>query len=150
MTTVTRRVACRPQAVLDVLADGWSYATWVVGTSAIRHVSDDWPRADARVDHSFGVWPLTIDDFTEVHAWRPGSGIDLLVRGWPAGEAHVRIDVRSAGPGCEVRIVEDAVSGPGLLVPRIVRQAILHARNSETLRRLALLAEGGANRSPVP
>lgn len=37
MATVTRAMGCSPQAVLDVLADGWTYAMWVVGTSRPLH-----------------------------------------------------------------------------------------------------------------
>jgi len=39
-------------------------------------------------------------------------------------------------------IVEDAVAGPGLVVPRAARQAAIAVRNTEALRRLALIAEG--------
>ena len=41
-----------------------------------------------------------------------------------------------------VSIVEDAVAGPGKLVPRPARQLVIVPRNRETLRRLALIAEG--------
>ncbi len=39
-------------------------------------------------------------------------------------------------------IDEDAVEGPGLLVPPQVRGRLIHLRNVETLRRLRYLAEG--------
>ena len=45
MATVTRAMRCPPQAVLDVLSDGWTYATWVVGTSRLRSVDARLPRA---------------------------------------------------------------------------------------------------------
>ena len=38
--TVTRDVDAPGQAVWDVLADGWSYATWVVGASRVRDVDE--------------------------------------------------------------------------------------------------------------
>jgi hypothetical protein len=41
-------------------------------------------------------------------------------------------------------MVEDAVQGPGTLVPKPVRTALLVARNTEALSRLAMLAEGRA------
>jgi hypothetical protein len=41
-----------------------------------------------------------------------------------------------------VAIREDAVTGPGLLIPKPVRQATVVPRNKESLRRLALLVEG--------
>jgi hypothetical protein len=43
-----------------------------------------------------------------------------------------------------VSIREDAVAGPGKLVPKPLRQAVILPRNREALRRLALLAEGRA------
>ena len=141
MVTVVRRMDCAPAAVLDVLADGWSYVAWVVGTSRIRSVSPDWPAADARIEHSVGLWPLLLDDVTDVRSWDPEDGIELLARGWPAGEAAVRIRVRARADGCVVRMDEDAVRGPGTLVPRPLRAAVLRARNTESLRRLAYLAE---------
>jgi hypothetical protein len=151
MATVSRDLRCPPQAVLDVLSDGWTYAMWVVGTSRIRSVDDAWPAPGTRVEHSVGIWPALLDDETVVREWDPGTGIDLQARGWPAGEARVRIEVRDRPPGCVVRIVEDAVRGPGTLVPRAVRTAVLVRRNRESLRRLAYLAEGRArSASHVP
>jgi len=92
--------------------------------------------------HSFGVWPGVIDDETVVRSWDPERGIELTARGWPAGEARVAISVRARpGGGSSVRIAEDAVRGPGTLVPRPLRTALLVPRNTETLRRLAHLAE---------
>jgi hypothetical protein len=142
MATVTRALSCPPEAVLAVLADGWTYASWVVGTSRIRSVESAWPAPGAKVAHSFGVWPAVIDDVTVVRAWDPERGIDLQARGWPAGEARVTIQVAAReGGGSTVRMVEDAVRGPGTLVPPALRAAILVPRNTESLRRLAHLAE---------
>lgn len=140
MSVVVRAMAAPPQAVLDVLADGWSYAAWVVGTSRIRAVGRTWPAPGARIEHSVGVWPALIDDETLVLAWDPASGIELQARGWPAGEARIAIEVRPRGDGCVVRISEDATDGPGRLVPRPLRSLAIGARNRETLRRLEALA----------
>ena len=41
-------------------------------------------------------------------------------------------------------IKEQATSGPGALVPRAVQDVQLHARNVETLLRLAYVVEGRA------
>ena len=142
MATVYRVVDCPPAAVLAVLADGWTFATWVVGTSRLRAVESSWPAPGARIAHSFGVWPAVIDDVTVVRAWDPERGIDLRARGWPAGEARVTIEVRAReGARSSVRMVEDAVEGPGALLPKPLRTALLVPRNTETLRRLAHLAE---------
>jgi hypothetical protein len=142
MVVLTRQMRCPPDDVLRVLADGWSYATWVVGSSRIRGVDAGWPAPGSRIAHSVGVWPLVINDVTIAHGWDPERGIELRARAWPAGEAHVRIQVEPHAGGCTVRMAEDAVRGPSTLIPRPVRSALLVPRNAETLRRLAMLAEG--------
>jgi hypothetical protein len=141
MVTVTRAARCTPDAVLRVLADGWSYSTWVVGTARIRAVDPTWPEPGTRILHSVGLWPALLDDETVVRAWDPERSIELQARGWPAGEARVLIEVTPVAVGCLIRITEDADKGPGVLVPRPVRSAVIRPRNVETLRRLALIAE---------
>ena len=142
MVTVTRDANCSPAAVLAVLADGWTYATWVVGTSRLRGVDPTWPAPGSRLAHSFGVWPAVINDVTIVRCWEPARGIELQARGWPAGEARVVIGVSARDGGSRLRISEDAVKGPGTLIPRPVRSAVLIPRNQETLHPLVMLAEG--------
>lgn len=141
MVTVTRAARCTTDAVLRVLADGWSYSTWVVGTARIRAVDPTWPEPGTRILHSVGLWPALLDDETVVRAWDPERSIELQARGWPAGEARVLIEVTPVAVGCLIRITEDADKGPGTLVPRPVRSAVIRPRNVETLRRLALIAE---------
>ena len=142
MVALTRQMRCTPDDVLRVLADGWTYANWVVGSSRIRGVDPTWPAPGSRIAHSVGVWPLVINDVTISHGWDPASGIELRARAWPAGEAQVRIEVEPRGAGCRVRMTEEAVRGPVTLIPRRVRSAMLVPRNKETLRRLAMIAEG--------
>ena len=149
--TVEREVAAPAEAVWSVLADGWSYATWVVGTARVRAVDDGWPSVDTRIHHSVGVWPLLLHDSTSALESSAPERLVLEARGWPLGKAHVTVEVRPDGPrSCVVTIREDAVSGPGTLVPKPVRQALILPRNREALRRLALLAEGKARRSDEP
>lgn len=142
MITVTRHVAASTQAVWGVLADGWSYATWVVGASRIRDVDAGWPSAGSRIHHSVGLWPAVIDDTTSVVSSTPERELVLTARAWPVGVAKVRLVLRESTGGCEVSMTEDATSGPGRLVPAPLRQALIAPRNREALNRLALLAEG--------
>lgn len=130
--------------VFDVLADGWLYPSWVVGASRIREVDPSWPAPRAELHHSFGVWPFLINDKTVLHEWDPPRRAVLQAHGWPIGEAKVVLSVRERGADCIVRIDEDAVEGPGRLVPKFIRTIGLVIRNRETLRRLAWLAEGRA------
>lgn len=141
MATVTRRIHCPPSAVLAVLSDGWTYATWVVGTSRIRGVDVAWPAPGSRIAHSAGVWPAVVNDTTVSLVWDPAGRLELQARGWPAGEARVVLEVRPDRSGCVVRLAEDVDRGPGRLIPAPLRDAVIVPRNRETLRRLSLLAE---------
>ena len=124
-----------------MLSDGWLYPLWVVGATRMREVDDHWPRPGAKLHHSAGVWPLVIDDSTEVLEESPGRMLRLRARGWPAGAAEVEITLRPQGASTVVELREDAVSGPGRLVPSPLRQPMLHVRNIEALGRLAAIAE---------
>lgn len=141
MVTTSRTITTTPDEVWKVLADGWLYPLWVVGASRIREVDDTWPAQGSRIHHSVGLWPALIDDNTEVTHAVPGSELRLRARGWPVGEADVRIRLSPSGPATEVSIDEDVVAGPGRLVPPPLRGLTLRWRNVETLRRLAYLAE---------
>lgn len=146
MSRNVRVLRCTPTDVFDVLADGWLYPAWVVGASRMREVDDAWPRAGASLHHSFGAWPFLIDDRTVAEAWDPPHHMVMRARGWPIGEARVTIDVKKRGEECLVRIQEEAVAGPGKYVPAPLMDLFLHWRNTETLHRLAYLAEGRARR----
>ncbi|MGO4341413.1 SRPBCC family protein [Pedococcus sp. 2YAF34] len=142
VVSVTREVDAPSEAVWEVLSDGWAYATWVVGASRVRDVDHSWPGEGARIHHSFGLWPVVISDTTHVERSVPDTELVLTARGWPAGEARVVLTITPRGSGCTVTIEEDAVRGPGTLVPKPLRQLMIRPRNVEALRRLAYLAEG--------
>jgi len=141
MATNTREIRTTPERVWAVLADGWLYPLWVVGASRMREVDDSWPEVGSKLYHSVGTWPLLIDDNTEVLESDPGRFIRLRARGWPMGEADVAVTLSPTGAHTSVEIEEEAVSGPGALMPKLVETPMLRWRNSETLRRLALIAE---------
>ena len=146
MTRTTRTIDATPDQVWDVLADGWLYPLWVVGATRMRAVEDAWPAVGSKLHHSIGVWPLVLDDDTEVVDSVPGHRLDLRARGWPMGEAGVTITLEPDGVRTRVVIVEDALEGPGTLMPKPVRGPLIAWRNGESLRRLAFLAEGRAAR----
>ncbi|HWU45942.1 MAG TPA: SRPBCC family protein [Humibacter sp.] len=141
MSVNYRLVHVTPERLFEVLADGWSYSTWVVGTSRIRAVSANWPEPGAALHHSFGLWPLVIDDVTRSLAWEAPRRLVLQAHGRAVGVAQVHIDVQPHARGCVVRMTEDATAGPARLIPRLVRDALGRARNREALRRLAYRAE---------
>jgi hypothetical protein len=145
MSHNVRVLRCTPEDVFEVLGDGWLYPSWVVGASRMREVDETWPMAGAELHHSFGVWPALIDDKTVVEEFVPSRLMVMRARGWPMGEARVRIEVKPRGDQSIVRIEEEAVAGPGRFIPRPVMDVLLHWRNAETLHRLAYLAEGRAD-----
>jgi uncharacterized protein YndB with AHSA1/START domain len=142
VSTTSRPVAATPEQVWEVLSDGWLYPLFVVGASRMRAVDDAWPAVGSRLHHSVGAWPLLIDDTTEVLEVEEGKRLLLLARGWPAGQAHVDISLQPSGDTTVVTMTEDATAGPGLLVPKPLRDVQLHVRNVEALRRLAFVVEG--------
>lgn len=149
MSSTTRIIHGTPEDVFDVLGNAWSYSQWVVGASRVRDVSTDWPSVGATMHHSVGAWPVLIDDTTSIVSWEPPELLELTVRAWPSGEGRVRITCRPVGDGAEVTMEEDATKGPALLIPRALRDPVLHRRNREALRRLAILVERAAPALPL-
>jgi Polyketide cyclase / dehydrase and lipid transport len=144
MATITRMFTCSARDVWNVLADGWLYPSWVVGASRMRDVEGRWPEPGATLHHSVGTWPILINDRSYVTAAEPGRRLELVARGWPLGEAKVDVTMEDVPGGCQVSITEDAIRGPGLAVPKLLRDPTIRIRNQETLKRLQFLAEGKA------
>ncbi len=143
MTEVSRVVDVPPDAVFAVLADGWLYSSWVVGSSHIRDVDTDWPAVGSRIHHSVGPWPLHIQDITVVTAVEPGHSLSLEARGWPFGAATVGLTLVPHGDGkTQVRMTEHIVRGPAEKLPEAVQALMVKPRNTEALARLADLATG--------
>jgi uncharacterized protein YndB with AHSA1/START domain len=89
MATVTAHIKAPPEAIFAVLADGWSYSGWVVGTSYMRAVEDAWPSVGSRLFHASGVWPAVLADETSVEAIRRDERLVMTARGRPLGEARI-------------------------------------------------------------
>ena len=142
MSRNVKILRCAPADVFRVLADGWLYPSWVVGASRMRDVAEEWPEVGAQLHHSFGVWPVLINDATVVETYDPPRRMVIRPKGWPIGEARVTIDVEPHSAGSVVRIQEEPVAGPGRFIPAPLLHIGLHWRNKETLHRLSYLAEG--------
>jgi uncharacterized protein YndB with AHSA1/START domain len=130
--------------VYGVLADGHSYADWVVGAKRIRSVDPSWPAIGSKFRHTVGAGPLTIHDESEVLDVEPRRRLKLRVRARPAGEAHVTLTLASDGGNrTTVEMEEHAVRGLAMLVGRNpIADRLLAGRNAEALRRLKNRAEG--------
>nr|WP_296779409.1 SRPBCC family protein [Rhodococcus sp. (in: high G+C Gram-positive bacteria)] len=135
------------EQVWSVLADGWAYATWVVGASRIRAVDPAWPAKGSRIHHSVGIWPAVLSDHTEVADLHEGRELSLNARALPLGTARVTIRLVPLAAGCRIEMIEHALTFPFSVVPDSVQHAIVHPRNSEALTRLALLAERSSSPS---
>ena len=136
MTEVTRHIAASPAEVFATLADGWTYPLWVVGASHMRAVDVTFPAVGSRLHHSVGLWPLAIEDTTEVLEVEPERRLVLHARAWPTGTAHIAIELEPAPGGTTVRMAESASSGPATLLPGVVQSLMLVPRNREALARL--------------
>jgi uncharacterized protein YndB with AHSA1/START domain len=139
---VQRTVNAPPDRVFAVLADGWSYSDWVVGTVHIRDVDKNWPEVGAKLHHKAGPWPLSLHDSSTVLEMTPGSRLKLLAGLWPLGEAMIELRLEPAAVGAtRVTMAEDFESGPLRVVRNKINDLVLHRRNIESLRRLADIAE---------
>jgi hypothetical protein len=72
----------------------------------MRDVDAGWPAPGTKLHHSFGMWPLLLDDTTEVLEIEPGQQLVL------------EITVNAAANGSLVSIAEDVTDGPTQLVPQ--------------------------------
>jgi len=137
MIETYRVVDTSPDRVFAVLADGWSYASWVVGAAHIRDVDPTWPEVGSRIHHRTGPWPLQIDDETVVRTMQRDRLLEMDAQLWPVGAARIRIELVPVGPAkTRVCMAEVLSSGVGKLLPQMVQAPLLRARNTEALRRL--------------
>lgn len=133
---VQRTVQASPEQVFAILADGWTYSDWVVGTVHIRDVDGHWPAVGAQLHHKAGPWPLSLQDSSTVLAMEPGRSLKLRAGLWPLGSAVVQIRLEPVGGGTRIVMKEDFEAGPLLFVRNKLNDLVLHRRNIESLRRL--------------
>jgi len=134
---VKRTVQASPEQIFAVLADGWTYSDWVVGTVHIRDVDEHWPQEGAQLHHKAGPWPLSLHDKSTVLAVVPDRSLKLRAGLWPLGSAVVELILDpQAGGGTRITMKEDFEAGPLLFVRNKLNDLVLHRRNIESLRRL--------------
>ena len=138
---VQRTVQAPPDRVFAVLADGWTYSDWVVGTVHIRDVDPSWPAPGAKLHHKAGPWPLSLQDSSTVVSMVPDKELTLRAGLWPLGQALVRITLEPVeASATKVTMAEDFEAGPLLFLRNKINDLVLHRRNDESLRRLADIA----------
>ena len=150
MAEVEYVIHTAPEQVFAVLADGWGYADWVVGTAHVRDVDPDFPAAGSRLRHKSGPWPFSIKDESTVLECEPPYLLVLKVRTWPAGAGIVRLMLTAHGAeATRVAMAEQFVEGPLRWFRARFDGLVLRRRNKESLRRLADLAQGRAQARPT-
>jgi len=139
---VETRTAASPERVWQLLADPYTWAHWVAGTSAIRAADAHWPASGARLYHRFGPRPLAVRGHTTVVDVDPARRMGLLASALPYGLVRIEITVAQAAGRTRVELCEQLVGGLGMRLPHLSR-AIQLARNRRSLDRLIELAERG-------
>jgi hypothetical protein len=142
MATVTTHIGVRPPQVFAVLANGWYYSGWVVGTSHMRAVEDTWPAPGSRLFHSSGVWPAVLTDETVVEEVSPNERLLMTARVRPFGQARVELVLTVESEGTRVTLTETPIGGFASWAHNRVTDSVLLRRNVESLGRLAAISEG--------
>ena len=143
--TVKRDTTATRRQVWDVIADGWTYSQWVVGNSRMRAVDPSWPAVGSKIHHTIGIWPVVINDETEVESCTPEEELVLLAKTRPFGQARITLRLHDTANGCRIEMAEVPVGGPLNLIPRRLALAAAFPRNRECTWRLASLAERRTN-----
>jgi uncharacterized protein YndB with AHSA1/START domain len=134
-------IAAPRERVFAVLAEPSSYAEWLVGTKQVRGAEGGWPKPGARMHHSVGAGPVTIDDSTEVLECDEPARLVLLARLGPLGEFKVDLRLEQVeGDATKVTMLEGPVEGISRFAGP-AGDAFGYARNALSLRRLKELAE---------
>lgn len=139
--TVKRETTATRQQVWDVISDGWTYSQWVVGNTRMRAVDPHWPAPGSRIHHTIGVWPVVVNDETEVESCRPTKELVLLAKTRPFGLARIVLRLSDTEHGSRIEMAEVPVGGPLNWIPRRLALLAVYPRNRECTERLAALAE---------
>ncbi|MEX2293921.1 MAG: SRPBCC family protein [Acidimicrobiales bacterium] len=148
MATTRLDIGAPIHEVFAALADGRTYADWVVGAKTIRAVDDGFPAVGTRLHHSVGAGTATIDDITEVVECDPPHHLALRASVGSLGQAVIVFDLKSMGTSTSIAMYERPVGDA--LPTKVGRRAdrLLEVRNAETLWRLKVLVEQRAGRHP--
>jgi uncharacterized protein YndB with AHSA1/START domain len=138
-----------PERVWSVLADPDLYGEWVFGAFGTQASVGDWPSPGSTLEYDVGIGPLKIGDETRVlEVEEPRR---LLLRARAGRAATIRIDITLAprDGGTLVLIEEDVSGGAAGILPNLITDLLIGARNAWSLERLRELVEREVNGPPV-
>jgi uncharacterized protein YndB with AHSA1/START domain len=141
MAIVNVLVQRPPEMVWDVLADGWAYADWVVGTREIRAVDEQWPALGSAIQYTVGFGPLRLEGQTTVRHVDPGHELGLEADGGPIGTARIVLHLLEWGEDTVVVLDEHPLRGPGYRLHNAFSDAVLLVRGRPMVHALARLVE---------
>lgn len=133
-------VKCPPHQVWQVLADGESYAHWVVGTQEILQVDAAWPAVDAVLRFRVGIGPVHFEDSCTVRICEPERRLELEARAEAFGTARIAFTLLPWSENTLVILDEHPLLGPGARMQGPPSELILHLRNRRVLGNLARTA----------
>jgi hypothetical protein len=145
-------VEAAPSDVWAVLADGYSYDQWVVGTQAVRAVDPGWPEEGTSLHYTVGIGPLRMDDRTTVRLVEPGKYLELEAQARPLGSARISIQILRWGDDSVVIMDEHPLRGPSWALENPAVELLMSLRNRSMLRRLVTVVEsraGQPNQQPL-
>ncbi|MHA6757359.1 SRPBCC family protein [Streptacidiphilus sp. PAMC 29251] len=143
-------IKCPPEQVWKILADGTSYAQWVVGTQDILHVDPAWPAVGARLRFRVGLGPVNFEDSCVVRICEPGRRLELEAKADPFGTARIAIELIPWAEHTLVILDEHPLLGPGARLQGPPSELLLHLRNRRMLGNLARTALEQHERAGVP
>jgi carbon monoxide dehydrogenase subunit G len=126
-----------PERVWQVLADGATYARWVVGTQDILATDPEWPQVGAALRFQVGLGPLHFRDSCTVRICEPGRRLELEAKAESFGTARIAFDLVAWGEHTLVLLDEHPLLGVGARIKGPPSELVLHLRNRRILGNLA-------------
>jgi uncharacterized protein YndB with AHSA1/START domain len=138
-----------PEAVWSVLADGRSYADWVVGTHASEPLDGDWPAVGSAIRYTVKFGRYRAHGRTVVREAEPARRLELEAQSRVIGTARIGIALRPWGEEHTlVTVDEHPLTGPGGRLHNLASEALLQIRHRLMLRRFARVVESAVPAAP--
>ncbi|MEO3848413.1 SRPBCC family protein [Streptomyces sp. B8F3] len=136
-----RLIKVDPGRVWDVLADGWRYAEWVVGTASSEPVRGQWPEVGAAIGYEVRLGPLRFANETVVRRCVEGSVLELEAHAGGLGTARIALEVHPWGENTLVTVDEHPLRGTAGALHNAGAEALIQLRHRTMLARLARICE---------